>query len=316
MKASKFLVSCLLALAMMPCAFANAQDSARIAQLEQALQTETAAREALKNDVAKLNKAVSDLTRSQKRDSESIQSIKNTNRAQASQLDTLSSAMEVIDANVKTTAEQLGVEITDTNNLLGQKADSKDVRVRTIIGIVFFLMIAIICALVYYLLHLRITKGTADIEALRQKAEKLNEEIVGNFSTEMAEMQKISSNMAALKTVGNGSANGEPDHSLIKTLADRITFMEMTLSKMDPSIRGYKQLSRSIAQMKDNLLANGYELVDMLGKTYDSGMKVTANFIEDENLEPGQQIISGIIKPQINYKGVMIQAAQITVSQN
>lgn len=68
--------------------------------------------------------------------------------------------------------------------------------------------------------------------------------------------------------------------------------------------------------MKDNLSANGYEIVDMLGKPYNQGMKVTANFIEDENLEQGQQIITGIIKPQINYKGKMIQAAQITVSQN
>ena len=68
--------------------------------------------------------------------------------------------------------------------------------------------------------------------------------------------------------------------------------------------------------MKDNLLANGYELVDMLGKEYNDGMKVTANFVEDENLEEGKQIITGIVKPQINYKGVMIQSAQITVSQN
>ena len=68
--------------------------------------------------------------------------------------------------------------------------------------------------------------------------------------------------------------------------------------------------------MKDNLLANGYELVEMLGKPYNDGMKVTANFVEDEELEQGQQIITGIIKPQINYKGTMIQSAQITVSQN
>ena len=103
---------------------------------------------------------------------------------------------------------------------------------------------------------------------------------------------------------------------LIKTLADRITFMEMTLFKMDPKVRGYKQLSKSISQMKDNLLANGYELVDMLGKPYNDGMKVTANFIEDEDLEQGTQIITGIIKPQINFNGKMIQSAQITVSQN
>lgn len=85
---------------------------------------------------------------------------------------------------------------------------------------------------------------------------------------------------------------------------------------MDPSVRGYKQLTKSISQMKNNLLANGYEIVDMLGKPYHEGMKVTANFVEDENMEQGQQIITGIIKPQINYQGQMIQAAQITVSQN
>ena len=135
----------------------------------------------------------------------------------------------------------------------------------------------------------------------------------------MAEMQKISSSLNALTKAQNtpsGGKEGEVDHSLIKTLADRITFMEMTLFKMDPKVRGYKQLSKSISQMKDNLLANGYELVDMLGKPYNDGMKVTANFIEDEDIEQGKQIITGIIKPQINYKGLMIQAAQITVSQN
>ena len=63
-------------------------------------------------------------------------------------------------------------------------------------------------------------------------------------------------------------------------------------------------------------MAQGYEIVDMLGKPYNEGMKAIANFVLDESLEEGQQIITGIAKPQINYKGVMIQAAQITVSQN
>ena len=150
------------------------------------------------------------------------------------------------------------------------------------------------------------------IALLKKQADELNEKIVGQFSSEMNELQKIGD------ALNNASANTstEPDHSLVKTLADRITFMEMTLYRMDSSVKGHKQLSKSIAQMKDNLLANGYEIVDMLGKEYDEGMKVTANFIEDENIESGKQIITGIVKPQINYKGVMIQSAQITVSQN
>jgi len=58
------------------------------------------------------------------------------------------------------------------------------------------------------------------------------------------------------------------------------------------------------------------KIVNMLGKPYNEGMKVVANFVPDDSLEEGKQIITGIIKPQINYRGVMIQAAQITVSQN
>jgi len=43
-------------------------------------------------------------------------------------------------------------------------------------------------------------------------------------------------------------------------------------------------------------------------------MKVSANFRPDENLKQGEQVITRIIKPQVNFKGVMIQAAQVEVS--
>lgn len=88
------------------------------------------------------------------------------------------------------------------------------------------------------------------------------------------------------------------------------------MSRMDSSIRGYKQLAKAVSRIKDNFNANGYEIVDMLGKPYNEGMKVIAEFVLDEDLEERQQIITGITKPQVNYNGQMIQAARITVSQN
>lgn len=48
---------------------------------------------------------------------------------------------------------------------------------------------------------------------------------------------------------------------LIKLFADRITFMQMTLYKMDKGTRGYKQLFKALNQMKDNLSAHGYEWI-------------------------------------------------------
>lgn len=110
--------------------------------------------------------------------------------------------------------------------------------------------------------------------------------------------------------------NKTPDHSLALKVADEITRIEMNLSRMDSTVKGHKQLSKAVERIKSNFLANGYEMVDMLGKPYHEGMKVIANFVSDENLKEGEQIITGIIKPQINYNGQMIQAAQITVSQN
>ena len=105
-------------------------------------------------------------------------------------------------------------------------------------------------------------------------------------------------------------------HEIVKIVADRLSFMKVTMSKMDPNIKGFKQLNKSIIQITNNLQATGYEIIDYLGEDYKEGMKVVATFITDENLEEGKRIITGVIKPQINYKGTMIQSAQITVSQN
>lgn len=177
-------------------------------------------------------------------------------------------------------------------------------------------IVAVICLLfivAYLILRKRIAKKGDDIELLRARADDLNRQMVEKMDKEIGELKKISEGLNAPQS---NQTTSEPDHSLVKALADRITFMEMTLYRMDSNIKGHKHLTRSVKQMKDNLLANGYELVDMLGKDYVEGMKVTASFVADDTLEDGKQIITGIQKPQINYKGKMIQAAQITVSQN
>ena len=44
-------------------------------------------------------------------------------------------------------------------------------------------------------------------------------------------------------------------------------------------------------------------------------MTIDANFIPDENLNEGKEVISRVIKPQINYKGNLIQPAQVEVAQ-
>ena len=112
------------------------------------------------------------------------------------------------------------------------------------------------------------------------------------------------------------SAKAAPNHALALKVADEIARMETNLSRVDASVKGFRQLQGSIRRIKDNFRANGYEIVEMIGKPYNEGMRVTADFVTDETLAAGTQIITGVTKPQVNFDGKMIQAAKITVGQN
>ena len=209
---------------------------------------------------------------------------------------------------ISTSNSTLGAEIESANSNI--VAQSQNLMHKTMWGAIIALLVLIVSVLIAFLIH---RKGNSKIEALKTQSEKISEEIITKLSNELEEIKKLSSSIESLYASGKSSQDGS---DLIKALADRITFIEMTLYRMDHSVRGYKHLLKALTQMKDNLMANGYEIVDMLGKPYHEGMKVIANFNEDETLEKGQQIITGITKPQINYQGKMIQAAQIIVSQN
>jgi hypothetical protein len=116
------------------------------------------------------------------------------------------------------------------------------------------------------------------------------------------------------KKVVSTTSTADVDHSLALKVADEIVRIHKNLQQMDVNTKGLKQLSASVKRIQDNFASNGYELVEMLGKEYNEGMKVIANFITSEDIETGKQIITRIIKPQVNYKNEMIQSAQIEVS--
>lgn len=267
----------------------------KIQAIEATVQTLQRENETLKSEVSTLNSTITTKT---------------------TEIDSLKSVITETNNSVSALADSLNINISTTRKQIQTSSDSLNATIakKSQTGLWIFIAIAIVLAVIAFIFGKLIAKRGNEVASLSAKADKLNEEIVNRLSSEMSEMQTISKQIGSIsKATGSET---ETEQKLITTLADRITFMEMTLYKMDSSVRGHKQLSKSIKQMKDNLLANGYELVDMLGKDYHDGMKVTANFVEDENLPEGKQIIIGIIKPQINYKGKMIQSAQITVSQN
>lgn len=195
----------------------------------------------------------------------------------------------------------------------GHDSLSLSIHNKMLEGGVIVIFLILLSTIMYLLLRKRIAKGADATEAIRLAQENLQEESV-KLDSKLLEI--FDTQMKIQKESSVQTSVGKPDHSLALKVADELVRIETNLSRMDANVRGYKQLAASLRRIKDNYIANGYEIVDMLGKPYYEGMKVIANFVPDDSLKEGEQLITGVVKPQINYKGQMIQAAQITVSQN
>jgi len=228
----------------------------------------------------------------------------------------LKSAMQQTNRNIKTISDTLGLKIEQNSEQV--KSDfskvNTSITASTMFWIIAVFAIALLSIGLFSWLRKKLSKEKSDLsdhikrssDALRTEQMNLDQQLITLLDKQMRLMaEKVKIEQDKLETA---------DHSLALKVADEIVRIQKNLSNMDVETKGLKQLVASIKRIQDNFEANGYELVEMLNIPYNQGMKVTVNFRPDESLKPGEQIITRIIKPQVNFKGIMIQAAQVEVS--
>jgi hypothetical protein len=236
---------------------------------------------------------------------------------QEKQIDSLKSRTAENVQNIQTIANDLGTKIQQTETTAKDSISKldKDVSTNRLYWIIATLVTLLLGGILYWLLGKRIQNSKTDVEtqiknakkSLEEESIKLDSKLIEVLDTQLKLKQEE-------KQIVSANSNTEIEHSLALKVADEIVRIHKNLQQMDANTKGLKQLSASVKRIQDNFASNGYELVEMLGKEYNEGMKVIANFIPSEDIEAGKQIISRIIKPQVNYKNEMIQSAQIEVS--
>jgi cell division protein FtsL len=232
---------------------------------------------------------------------------------------TIDSLQKIIDSNAKRiqdAANELGVKIEDTHQYANQSITdlNKTVSQNTLYWIIAILVVALFVLIVFIFLRKQIFKQKTDLDSNLQDTRKALEEEGVKLDNKLIEVLE-----AQLKIINNANAGAEQeaDHTLALKVADEIVRIEKNISKMDNETKGIKPLVKGIERIKDNFKANGYDMVQLLDKEYDDGMNIDViNFIDDDTIPSGKKIITRIIKPQVNYKDVLIQRAQVDVSQN
>lgn len=220
-------------------------------------------------------------------------------------------------SDIQKTNSELSGKITNTETTTNQKFNEVDnsLSKNSLWSIIGVLGAIIVSGIVYWLVSKKQSSDKSDVEnqisktkkSLEEESIKLDTKLTEVLETQLKLVQEERAKIPANKT-------DEIDHSLALKVADEIVRINKNLSNMDEGTKGLKQLSASVKRIEDNFVANGYEMPELLNKPFDPRMKMIANMIEDENLEKGIEIITKIIKPQVNYRGVMIQSAQVEVS--
>ena len=193
--------------------------------------------------------------------------------------------------------------ISDVNQKTARDFESLNISLnsKSLWAYLLLSSVFVLVLFLFYFLRKRVSLSTSKLES---EQIKLDEKLINLYESKLTEQKQQITN----------TSNKDIDHSLAIKVSDEIIRMQKNIASMPDDTRGLKQLTKALQRIKDTFKLNGYEMIDMLNKPYNDGMKVVANFVTDDSLESGQQIITRIIKPQINFNGIMIQSAQIEVS--
>ena len=232
-------------------------------------------------------------------------------------IDSISKIVQSNTLNIQLTADSLGIKISTTESLSNQKYVElgNSLSKSTLYGIIALLFAILISVIVYFFLSKRQrTDKTEVIDQILKTKTILEEEQIKVYSkiTEIHQDQ-----LTLIKQERENAPKGvEPDHSLAKKVAEEMVKMQMNLAHMDTKIRGHRQLTIAVTNVYDNLRANGYEITELLGKPYKDEMNMQASKEPDLSLNPGEQKIVRVIKPEILYNGKNIQRAEVIVAYN
>lgn len=158
-------------------------------------------------------------------------------------------------------------------------------------------------------------KFSSSVETLNDSINKTKSSIRSealSFDTKLTKLLEASL-ADAKKTGADSPTREEIDHALPLRIGEEIHRMRKRIAHMQEDTTGIGALNNSLIRLEDEFNAHDYEIVELVGKHYVDGLIVDARFVPADDLKSGEKIITKVIKPQINYKGVLIKAAQVEI---
>lgn len=191
---------------------------------------------------------------------------------------------------------------------------------RSLALILLALAIGMLALLGFLRLGKRITRQqtalSSDLNTALHRVNAAEEQMVSADRQLADSLAELLNRLAVLPTASHeaAEASSAPEAALPIKVADEIFRMRKRLMALPAETKGLTPLRKSLERLEAELNEQGYELIDYTGMEFDEGMSLNARVIPADDLEPGQRVISKVIKPQINYRGLLNRLADVEVS--
>lgn len=204
--------------------------------------------------------------------------------------------------------------INGLNKTLLTKANSSqileiegDIHQKVLYWLISILLLLLILLVLFIFFRLKILKQKDSLSDIINAQNKLHEQSI-----------ELDEKMISILEKQMDESNFRPstDHSLPLKVANEIQRIRNRIKYMDAGDHSTKVIIKRIESLEEEIKKHNYDIIQLEGKDYIEGMRIHANFINDKNLSANEQIISRVIKPQVNYKGQILQIAEAEVKIN
>ena len=215
----------------------------------------------------------------------------------------LSSKMSFLNAGVDSTEALLNQQSGQLQNTQNR---SNQFFNYTIYGLLALLLVIL---LVYYLVNKRSKSISQEV---LQSATELKEAFLAKHTGLAENMSKLLEGLKESPTSGIDNVR----QIVLDTAAEFIE-MENNIIRMDPDVRGLKQIKRAIKNIRSNLASMDYEVPYLLNEAVTIGQNIDINkTVYDESVELGKCIVTRVVRPQVLYSNKEIQKARVDVKMH
>jgi hypothetical protein len=243
------------------------------------------------------------------------------NTVQKKQIFNISSQLKVAQSNIQEIADSLHITVRNVSTAKKQtqiqiQDINQTITNRTLYWIIVILTVTLFSVIVFFVLRHKLSSSTKDLDFQIAKTNSNLQNEAIKLDSKLIEI--LQSQLAILKDERKTkeSPTSVVDHKLPLKVGEEIHRMRKRIENMPQDVKGISALSNSLQRLEEEFNESGYSIENLQGKKYVDGMKIEARFVDNPDIPKGEEIITDILRPEIKFRGVVIQVAKVEVGKS